>query len=135
MKVHEIGRHTLELGDDGVFVLIYRGDVSADEMRKILDTEDRTNVPEVVLFLCDTSQMGRIDAQARKMGAETPKPAKRYFTAYVGAGFGLRVIIDMWTRATNFIHGKKYDVEFFDDYAPARAWLLARREAFEQGKA
>lgn len=135
MKVHEIGRHTLELGEDGVSVLIYRGDITADEMQRLLDTEDRTNVPDVVLVLCDTSQMGRIDAQARKLGAESPKPAKRYFTAYVGAGFAMRVLIDMWTRATNFMHGKKYEVDFFDDYAKGRAWLLARRDAFERGAA
>lgn len=135
MRVFDIGRHRIEYGDDGVSVIIYRGDVSADEMRRTLATEDRTKPPEVALVLCDLSEVGRISAEARKLGAENSQVAKRYFTAYVGASFGMRVIVDMRTRATNFIHGKKYEVDFFDDHAKARAWLLARRAAFDQGKA
>jgi hypothetical protein len=132
MKSYDIGRHTLVYGDDGVSTMIYRGPVSCDEMKAILATEDLKQVPDVVLLIVDLRQGGKIDPEARKVGARSPKPAKRYFTAFVGAGFGMRVIIDMWNRATNILQGRKYQSEFFDDLDSARAWLLAQRTAFEK---
>ncbi len=134
MRVCEAGRHTLVYGDDGISILTYRGPVSAAEMKTILDSEDLANVPDVVLVICDMRQLGPIDPEARRMGARSPKPAKRYFTAYIGATFALRVVVDLWTRATNAFHGKKYSVDFFDDIEAARVWLLARRAAFEGTK-
>lgn len=133
MKTYEIGRHTLTYGDDGISVIIYRGPVSYDEMKAIIDTDDFSYVPPAVLLLCDFREAGRISPEARRLGATHPKPSKRYYTAYVGVSFSVRMIIDMWNRATNFLHGEKYVAAFFDDHASARAWLLARKEAFEKG--
>lgn len=135
MRSHEIGQHTLVYDDDGVSIMTYRGAVSSSEMKAILATEDLSKVPEVVLLICDVRQVGKIDSEARRVGARSPKPAKRYFTAYVGAGFAVRVMVDMWNRATNFFHGRKYYAEFFDDHQSARAWLLAQKTAYEQGLA
>jgi hypothetical protein len=132
MRTHQIGRHTLIYGDDGVSILIYRGQVSYDEMRETLATEDLSNVPDVVLVICNLREFGGMDGETRRLGATNPKPAKRYFTAYIGAGFSLRVFVNMWNRATNFLQGEKYVAGFFDDEASARAWLLAQREAFER---
>jgi len=132
MKVHDIGRHTLVYGDDDVSTMTYRGRVSYNEMREILATEDLANVPEAVLLICDIRAFEGMDSETRRLGATNPKPAKRYFTAYLGAGFSLRVFVNMWNRATNFIHGEKYVSDFFEDEASARTWLLTQREAFEQ---
>jgi len=134
MKKFEIGRHTLTYGDDGISVMVYRGPILAAEMVQILATEDRSNAPEVVLLVCDVADAGKLDAEARRIGARSPKPSKRYYTAYLGAGFGYRIMVDMWNRAVNFIHGKKYFSEFFDDEASARVWLLAQREAYDKEK-
>ncbi|MDI3283392.1 hypothetical protein [Polyangium sp. 15x6] len=134
MRTHEIGRHSLIYGDDDVSTMIYRGRVSYAEMREILATEDLSNVPDVVLLICDIRAFGGMDSETRRLGATNPKPAKRYFTAYIGAGFSLRVFVNMWNRATNFIHGEKYVSGFFDDEASARAWLVEQREAFERGE-
>ena len=92
MKVCEIGRHTLVYGDDGVSVMTYRGDVSVEEMKAILETEELPQVPDVVMLICDMREMGKIAPEARSMGARNPKPAKRYLTAYVGASFAVRVV-------------------------------------------
>jgi hypothetical protein len=135
MKSFDIGQHTLEYGNDGVSVMTYRGAVSCTEMKAILATEDLSATPDVVLLLCDVRQAGKIEPEARKVGARSPKPAKRYFTAYVGAGFAMRVVVDMWNRATNILHGRKYRAEFFDDIESARAWLLAQKEAYDKGLA
>ncbi|TKD12161.1 STAS/SEC14 domain-containing protein [Polyangium fumosum] len=132
MKTHDIGRHTLVYGDDDVSVMTYRGRVTYNEMREILATEDLANVPAAVLLICDIRAFEGMDGETRRLGATNPKPAKRYFTAYLGAGFSLRVFVNMWNRATNFIHGAKYVSGFFEDEAAARAWLLEQREAFER---
>jgi hypothetical protein len=130
MKVHQIGRHTIEIGDDGVGLVIYRGDVTTDEMRAMLAINDRTKKPDTVLVLCDLTELGKIHSEARRLGAEDPKLAKRYFTAYVGTSFTTRVVVEMWTRATNLLQGNKYQNNFFDDHASARRWLLEQREQF-----
>lgn len=132
MKVHQIGRHTLEYGDDGVSVLIYRGDVTTDEMRQTLETQDPTQVPDVAMVICDLRDLGKIHSGARRLGAESPKPGKLYLTAYVGTSFATRVVVDMWTRATNLLQGNKQRVDFFNDHESARRWLLAEKEKFEQ---
>lgn len=134
MKTHEIGRHTLIYGDDGVSVMIYRGRVTLEEMREILATEDLDNVPPVVLVLADIRELTEVDSDARRLGAKNPKPAKRYYTAYIGASLGLQVLVNIWNRAANFLHGKKYTARFFDDHEAGRAWLLAQRAAFERGE-
>jgi len=130
MREYQIGRHTIEIGDDGVALVIYRGDVSADEMREMLATEDRTKAPDTILVLCDLGELGKIHPEARRLGAENPKLAKKYFTAYVGTSFTIRVMVDMWTRATNLLQGDKYQVDFFNDHASGRRWLLEQREKF-----
>jgi hypothetical protein len=135
MRSFEIGQHTLVYGNDGVSVMTYRGPVTCAEMQAILDTEDLAATPEVVLLICDIREAGKIDSEARRVGARSPKPAKRYFTGYVGAGFTMKVMIDMWNRATNILQGRKYICEFFDDHQAARKWLLAQKEAYEKGLA
>jgi len=134
MKTYEIGRHTLIYGDDDVNVMIYRGPISYDEMRAMVATDDVANSPEVVLLLVDMREFGGMDSETRRLGATAPKPAKRYFTAYIGAGFSLRVFVNMWNRATNFIHGERYLAGFFDDEASARAWLREQKVAYERAK-
>jgi len=135
MKTHQIGRHTLTYGDDGISVMVYRGHVSAEEMRDILDTEDLSNVPEVILLLCDMREFGGMHGEARRLGATGPKLAKKYFTAYIGFGFALQVFVTMWSKATNILQGDKFVTQCFDDPDAARAWLLEQKELFQRQNA
>lgn len=134
MRITPFGRHLLTEHDDGVIETVYDGHVSHEEMQAMIAHEDLSNVPDVRLLLVNMRAFGGMDPRARRLGATAPKPSKRYFTAYIGVGFGLRVFVDMWSRAANFIHGEKYFPGFFDDERSARAWLLAQREAFERGE-
>lgn len=134
MKTLEFGRHTLTYNDDGVSVMVYRGRVTYEEMAQILASEDLSNVPPVVLVIADLRELTEIDSDARRLGATSPKPAQRYYTAYVGASLALQLIVSVWNRAANLLHGKKYTARFFDDHASGHAWLLAERAAFERGQ-
>lgn len=133
MKVTRFGAHVMTEYDDGVLHTVYNGPVSYEEMQAMIDYEDLTNSPKVRLLIFDLHKFGGMDGATRRLGATAPKPSQRYFTAYLGASFSLRVFASMWNRATNFMHGEKYFLGFFEDERAAREWLHAQREAFERG--
>lgn len=122
------GRHTIEYDGSGVGVVVYRGDVSAEEMRAMCDAPvDGEQGAAIALTLCDMREIGQMTPGARKVASARPRPAGKYFTAFVGVGLSMRIIVTMFQKATNLLQGDKNVVAFFDDRAPAKAWLLEQR--------
>jgi hypothetical protein len=127
-EILRFGCHTVEFGEDEIAVLTYRGTVSAQEMRDMLALEDaRSSNAAYALTICDVREFGGMDGPTRKISADHPRRCPMFFTAYVGASFSLRVVIAMYEKAVNLLHGEKYASAFFDNHAAARAWLLAKR--------
>ncbi len=125
-----IGKHVLHYEDPGIAVLVYDGPMSVEEMRilcAIPDVEEHKN--RYQFTLCEVTNFGGLDSAARKEGTKRPRPAAIYYTAYVGAGFGMKVMVSMWVRATNILQGPKNVAGFFDDRESAKAWLVAQHAA------
>jgi len=122
------GRHTVSWEEPGIAVIKYRGWVSEAEMRAMADLEDQSeHGGKLQLTLCYLDEFDGMNSAARKAAAERPRPAEKYFNAFIGASFAMRVFVGMWSKATNFLQGEKNVVAFFDDHASARAWLLEQR--------
>ena len=125
----QFGPHTLHFESPGIAVITYHGVVTAEHMRTLCDVPDQEiHGGRFQLTICDLRELDRITPEARKVGSERARPAPFYYTAYIGANLGMRVVISLWTRGTNFVQGPKNEVGFFDDVASARAWLLKCRE-------
>ena len=123
------GSHTLHFVDPGIAVVTYRGVVTGDEMRAICEVPDvPAHAGRFQLTICDLRELDRITPEARKVGSERLRPAAIYYYAYVGANFATRVMVGLWTRGTNFVHGEKNEIDFFADLTAAKAWLLTCRE-------
>jgi len=120
----QFGRHTLHFEEPGIAVIVYHGPVSIEEMRILCAVPDQEqHGGRFQLTLCDVRDLGWMDGAVRKMASERPRPAAKYYAAYVGVNHAMRVIISMWTRATNLLQAPKNEVAFFDDHESAKAWL------------
>lgn len=124
LEVLHFGKHALYIEEPGVAVIVYKGDVDAEEMRILCEIPDQIrHKGRFQLTLCDMRGLGSVSPEARKVGAKRERPAAVYYTAYVGVSFAMRIVVTMWTRGTNFMQGPKNQVAFFDDMDGARAWL------------
>ncbi|WP_284720127.1 hypothetical protein [Polyangium sorediatum] len=124
----QIGKHTLSFEEPGIAVHVYRGPITLEDMRVLVDLPDMDeHGGRFQLSLYHMQEFGGLDAAARKLGAERPRPAGTYYAAYVGASFKTRVVISLFTRAANLLQGQKTVLGFFDDHASARAWLIECR--------
>ncbi|MDI3290223.1 hypothetical protein [Polyangium sp. 15x6] len=123
------GKHTLYFEEPGIAVHIYRGPITVEDMRILVDLPDMDeHGGKFQLALFHMQEFGGLDATARKMGAERPRPAGTYYSAYVGATFKMRVVVSLFMRAANFLQGQKNVSGFFDDHDSAKAWLIECRE-------
>lgn len=123
------GKHTLTFEEPGIAVHFYRGPITVEDMRILVDLPDmEEHEGKFQLGLYDMHEFGGLDATARKMGAERPRPAGVYYSAYVGASFKMRVVVSLFMRASNLLQGAKNVVAFFDDHESAKAWLTECRE-------
>lgn len=124
------GKHTVHYEDPDIAVVTCRGPVSIEELRWICSFEPRgEHAAHFSLTICDLREMGELETGARRVAAERAKQPGRSFVAYVGAGFGIKVIISMIEKANTLLFGEKNASGFFDDLAAAKAWLLSRRKA------
>ncbi|MDC3961199.1 hypothetical protein [Polyangium jinanense] len=125
----QFGKHTLTFEEPGIAVHIYRGPITVDDMRILValpDMDEHEGKFQLALF--DMQAFGGLDSTARKMGAERPRPAGTYYSAYVGATFKMRVVVALFMRAANLLQGQKNVSAFFEDHESAKAWLIACRE-------
>ncbi|MDI1444599.1 hypothetical protein [Polyangium sp. 6x1] len=123
------GKHTLSFEEPGIAVHVYRGPISVEDMRILVDLPDMDeHEGKFQLGIYDMKEFGGLDAAARKMGANRPRPSGTYYAAYVGATFKMRVVVSLFMRAASFLHGQKNISAFFEDHESARAWLITCRE-------
>jgi hypothetical protein len=131
----QFGPHTVSFDEPGIAIVKYRGFVNASDMRGMCEVPDiALHQGKFQLTLCDVSEMKGIEPEARKIGAARARPAAVYYTGYVGAGFAMRVMVTLWTRGANLMHGPKNEVGFFDDYPAAKSWLVACRQRHLHGE-
>lgn len=114
--------------EPGIAVTVYRGPITLEDMRVLVDLPDmEEHGGQFQLALFHMQGFDGLEAAARKLGAERPRPAAVYYSAYVGANFKTRVIVSLFMRAANLLQGPKNVVGFFDDHESAKAWLIEQR--------
>ncbi|MDI1432890.1 STAS/SEC14 domain-containing protein [Polyangium sorediatum] len=115
-------------------------DLVIAEFKTFTNTEDVVALTDVLraakkregqLFtLVDLSGVTTVPQRVRMTGARIVPDYDAL--AFVGAGFGLRVITEMVMRATKALSPKlSFPYAFFDDHAAALAWLQTHRRARE----
>lgn len=107
----------------------FEGDVSESVMRELTHQEKRMiDGHPYLLKLVDMRHAGKIDAGARKAGAEKVHDVPVLAVAIFGANFAISVLANLVIRAGCIL--RKIDTvptRFFDTEAEGRDWLKKRR--------
>ncbi|MDI1483433.1 hypothetical protein [Polyangium sp. y55x31] len=126
------------LTEEPDLVLIhFRGHVSADEARRLYDTQLRFSKGKPHLFLIlDVEEFGEMPAEARRVVINGPKDrtpvAPILGCAFIGANFHTRVLGTMIFRAARLLRGvNTFPVHFCDTEAEARAFIDTLRRKID----
>jgi hypothetical protein len=130
IEQERIGRHGVRFVSSDAVELELRGDLALDEAACILRELDARLVAQGRLFiLCEVSQLGNLTVGARGHLRHRPKRRAPYVIAYVGAGFKMRVVVDLLDRAAKLLGQDRIYYCFFDRKEEARTWLAGIRDA------
>ncbi|EYF02500.1 STAS/SEC14 domain-containing protein [Chondromyces apiculatus] len=123
-----IGRHTIVLETSDVVRLVIEGDISADDvLRMLAQYRLAAEAHGYVLVMADVSRLGSINADARKAlcaGIDIPMRG----TVIYNASFQARILSTLVTGALQLFTGAhNHPVVFLPDEAEAQRWIAERR--------
>jgi hypothetical protein len=122
-------RSSVEFEPPDVCVWTLVGDIDADLMRELADTQERfaKGLPHLFSVL-EVRNVGSVSADARKEAARK-RDVNAGGTAFVGASFHVRVLAKLVSTAANVLHReeKTAPMRFFKTRAEADAWIEERR--------
>jgi len=128
----QFGRHTLSLeAPDLVFVRL-DGTIDADLLNGVVEWQRSWDTSNGHYFvLCDVTSIGAVPPDTRHLFQNFPLNEYVTTTACFGAGFTVRVIIDMRARAQRLLGRQPAgsQIHFFANEAQARAFLEEARKA------
>lgn len=134
-----IGNHEISLEDEHLVTVRIVGDLSEREAQALCEAlASLTQGLRGVLFLIDVRRGGELDARARRRILEGLSPIPSGGTAFVGASFRLRLVLQMIGHAARLLLGRNNPVVYVDTEEQARAWaaaLLRERAACPEGAA
>jgi hypothetical protein len=114
------------------------GDVSASEISRMVAEINRSPLEgECIYTINDMTRMGALDGLARRTSVTAPIKWRIRGMAFLGAGFGTRVVLTFLNRAFEMITKgtRSTSIAFFDTEEQARAWIdaLRRQTSAERG--
>jgi hypothetical protein len=120
---HPLGQSYVAWEPPDIVSVAFIGDVSGDEMRRILAEGKQILADKPYAFcLADLSRLASMSSEARVAGRDGGLFAQMRGTATFGASFHIRVITMLVTRARNFLWGERDNtIELFASEAEARA--------------
>jgi len=124
------GPHRIRFEPPDVGYTLWNGDVTGEQMQKILDATAAWLGPNGRLYgLADMRRIGRVSSEARQIAAQHPRADCFAALACFGAKFETRVLLGLTQRAAKLLGRRPpFPMAFFDDEASARAFLDAERE-------
>jgi hypothetical protein len=120
-----IGAHAVRLEPPVTMFVRANGPVLVEDARALIAEMHRFAEGKGRIFvLGDTSGVGALPADARKVMAELLLDVPIGATAVFGASFAQRVIVTLADKTNNLIRGsRRYETRFFSTEQEARAWL------------
>jgi hypothetical protein len=129
------GPHLFRWEPPDVGYVAYNGDVDGPTMATYSEKSRlHTNNKPRVFLIVNSSKLGRIDAEARRLSANGSKGLALRGVAVVGGSRTIRVLSELFVRAIEILnHNPDNPTRFFEDEADARAWIDTRRRELDQG--
>ena len=123
-----ISEHRVFIEDDGLFIIEFRGPMSAADMGEILREHDGKLAADRDLFvLSDLRALTTVEPTARHALGTRPKGLPGYCVAYMVPNYRMKMVMDLVIRAANVLTPSKVVHRFFDDAEEARRWLREMR--------
>lgn len=126
-----VGKHAIRFEPPDIVFSRPDGDMSAAEMRQIMELVALLPEPEKGLFgIIDASKAGRSDPAAVKMPDVRALSRKHRAVIYINARFYQRTLVGIFQRANKLLKVAPDNgpIHFFDTEAEARAWIAEQRE-------
>lgn len=130
-----IDKHSLRLEPPDILALRVSGEVSKDDMSRLIEEMIRIAAERQRLFcLCDSSKVTSVDADARKVAAALLPSIAVEAIAVFGMSFQIRVLTTLIIKAAALLSraNSSPPTVIFDTEAQARAWLDQRRRGGAQ---
>lgn len=125
----EIGKSRVWFEPPDTIVEVLRGDLSGDEMSRILDASLRwVEAAQDIYFLVDLSGVGTVTADGREAIRQRRNQPNIRGVVMFGASFHMRVLATIVHRALTLLEKTSFGVEFTDTEAQARARVEALRK-------
>lgn len=125
----KIGHHLFRWEPPDIGYVYYDGDMDAASMLAYAEQSRiyTANKPRVFLIV-NTSKLGRLSAEARRMSADGSKGLALRGIAVIGASRTIRVLAELVSRGMDILNRNNDNpTRFFETEAEARAWIDTRR--------
>ncbi|UQA57695.1 STAS/SEC14 domain-containing protein [Polyangium aurulentum] len=123
-----VGQHVVRFVEDERVEIEFHGDLDWEDGAALFRETDQVLLSEGRIYvLCDVTDLGRLTRRAMHNVRDRPRTDAHRFLAYVGARFGMRVMIDLVDRASKLLGQEQVTYRFFDAHEEARAWLVQMR--------
>jgi hypothetical protein len=127
-----VGPHFFTIVEPDLLILEFADPIAPDDVRETLDLLLQTAKERgPCKVLMDISLLKGIPRDVRAELRARREPAKHAALAFVGAPFGMRIVIDMVIAAVRLLRPERprYPHSFFDRKEDALAWLHAQPNA------
>lgn len=114
--------HELRMGNDGILRVAFIGDMGKDDVeayiRDLAPFRATATEAEPLIFIIDTSRLGKASSAARRIFAELAREPRIGRSALIGVNRYVRVLAGFLGKATG-----RGNFRFFDSEEEAVAWL------------
>ncbi len=128
-----IGAHGVTLEPPDIFLVRFEGDVSEEDVSRILDVYERfATGPERAYLLLDVAGVGHVSPEARRMAGIRQLPPAYGGLVVFGGTFQQQLVAKLVTTAGWLLRGRALGKPMpacLKDERAARAWIGERRGA------
>lgn len=114
--------YKLDLGKDGILYATFSGDFTEEQLANYIhdlnEIVEQTPSDEKLKSFIDTTELGRVNPNLRRMAGDLIKDPRLGDTAVLGNSRVVKVMIDFVLKASGRNHMK-----YFTDRQQALAWL------------
>lgn len=128
------GGHTLSFEDPDLVRVVFDGEVDLKQLYEMNDLVREFKASRGTIYLVADARKGLgFSAEARKAVSDDPKLSPYAATAFFGASFAMKTIVNMLNRAMALMGRSTGGVmTFVDTEEEARAWVAKQRAAAAQ---
>lgn len=128
-KAFRIGPHEALSQPPSLLKLRWHGDIRPEDVTVMFDEVEKLAASgEPILILNNLTEAAALSPEMRKAASQEKRAYLLHAMAVIGAGFRMRVLSIMLTKASQLVGSlRDMEIEFFDTEEQGLAWLETKR--------